>query len=453
MSAPEVGAVVVGAGIAGLAAALELQRERSEVFTVDASDRPGGVMRTDHAAGFVVERGPNTFQVKAPALHFLRERGLADALLKARPASRLRFVFREGRLRPVPASPLGWLRTPLLSRRAKLRLLAEPTIRRGDPSEESAGEFAARRLGPELAANLVGPLLTGIYAGDERQLGARAVLPTLTGYELRSGSIGVGWLRGALARGRPRGLPGTWSAGDGLGPFARRLAELLVESPALGTAVTSVHHDGRAWHVAMTGRTGFLELRSPRVVVAAPARAAAEILRGVDGELADALAGIEYAPLLSVALGVTPSDLRTPIEGFGFLVARDEGIGLLGCLFMSRLFPGRAPAGSELLQCLVGGVRWPEAVDLPDDVVLKRLFADLERTLGLAGEPRLLAISRWPRAVPQPDREHIRRIEGIRARLSRYPGLALAGSYLDGVSVADTLASGVRATQSLLAPH
>ena len=114
-STPEVGAVVVGGGIAGLAAALALQRQVSEVLVVDSSDRPGGVMRTDHVEGYVVERGPNTFQAKAPMLAALREHGLDDGLLRAEPESKRRFIVSRGRARGgadvaagLPADPAAY---------------------------------------------------------------------------------------------------------------------------------------------------------------------------------------------------------------------------------------------------------------------------------------------------------------------------------------------------------
>jgi len=166
VSTPEISAVVVGGGIAGLAAALVLQRQASEVLVVDSSDRPGGVMRTDHVGGYVVERGPNTFQAKAPMLAALREDGLDDGLLRAEPESKRRFLVCKGELVAVPMSPLGLLRTPLLSAGGKLRLLAEPFVRRRSGAEESVAEFAGRRLGAQAMEKLIGPFLTGVYAGD-----------------------------------------------------------------------------------------------------------------------------------------------------------------------------------------------------------------------------------------------------------------------------------------------
>jgi len=167
---------VIGAGIAGLAAALELQREVPEVYVLDASDRPGGVMRTDHASGYVVERGPNTFLVKAPLLAGLRRHTLESELVKAEPASRLRHLVRDGELVSVPLSPVALARSPLLTAGGKLRLLTEPLRRRRDGRDETVAEFVTRRLGAQVLNGLVGPFLTGVYAGDEAELGADAPL-------------------------------------------------------------------------------------------------------------------------------------------------------------------------------------------------------------------------------------------------------------------------------------
>jgi oxygen-dependent protoporphyrinogen oxidase len=451
VSAPEVGAVVVGAGIAGLAAALELQTATREILTLDASDRPGGVLRTDHVSGYVVERGPNTIQVKAPMLELLRRLELNERLIRAEPESRHRYLYRDGSLERVPTSPPGLVGTKLLSGRAKFRMLAEPLLRRGDPSQESVAEFVGRRLGSEVVTNLVGPFLTGLYAGDENQLGAEAVFGGLTDWEKRHRSLLVGALL-SLGRRRARGLRGVWSTAEGLGPFARHMSEMLVEPPALGTRVVGLRLEGRHWQVMVSAPTGEQRFRTRRVVIAAPAHEAAKILAGIGGDFSQALEGVEYAPILGLAFGVEPEQVRTPIEGFGFLVPRDSGLQLLGCLFMSRLFPNRAPRDRQLLQCMLGGVRWPEAVELPDDTVIGQALQDLDRTLGLDAEPETLALTRWRRAIPQPGRDHVSRIAAVREGLGKLPGIALAGSYVNGVSVSDSLASGRRAARDVMEP-
>lgn len=448
MGDPEVGAVVAGAGIAGLAAALELQGTGCEVLVVDASDRPGGVMRTDHVSGYVIERGPNTTQVKAPMLGFLRGLRAERQLLAANPASRLRFIYSGGELTRVPSSPASLLRTPLLTARGKLRLLCEPVIRRGDAAGETVAEFIGRRLGAEAVTGLVGPFLTGVYAGDERELGAEAVFPAWVELERKSGSLALGFARRLLGKRAERGLRGSHSAAEGFGPFARALSERLVEPPALASRLTGIRRDGNGWLVFVSGPGGERRLRSARIVLAVPAPEAAEITRGLSDELSGILGGIDYAPIVSVALGIDPQEVRRPIEGFGFLVPREAGASLLGCLFMSQLFPNRAPAGQELFQCLLGGVRWRDVVEQPDEVLLEKLHGDLDRILGLSEQPQTLAVTRWPRAIPQPRSDHAARIRRLHAMLERFPGLSVAGSFCNGVSVADSLESGLRASRA-----
>jgi len=441
--------LVIGAGAAGLAAACESERNGRQVQVVYAGDLPGGVMGSDRIDGFLVEHGPNTFQIKAGMRSFVRDHGLDDVLTRATPASRKRFVFRDGGLLPVPMDPVSLVRTPLLSARGKLRLLAEPFIRAGDPSGESVADFCSRRLGSEVVSGLIGPFLTGVYAGDETRLGVEAVFPALADLEREYGSLVRGGIARLLRRSGERGLPGTWSAPDGLGNFAGHLAAGLAQPPLGQTRAVALRHDGDAWVVNVCGPGGESTLRAESVIVATPASQAAQLLRGVDADAADVCDSVEYAPVVSVSLGVDPREVREVIEGFGFIVPRDAGLGLLGCLFMSRLFPGRAPEGRELLQCLMGGVRWPEAVEFPDDALRDRLHQELDQSLGLRGEPEMLAIYRWPQAVPQPDVSHVRRIAGLQQRLAQRPGLAVAGSYLTGVAVSDTFESGVRAARSL----
>jgi len=296
-------------------------------------------------------------------------------------------------------------------------------VRRGDAGGESVGDFVRRRLGPEVLSNLVAPFLTGVYAGDAEELGAETVLADLVELERDHRSIGVGALVRALSRRRLRGLPGSWSGAQGLGPFARALTRRLNDPPGP---------------------------RNP-VVLATPAREAARLLLDVDTEAARLLDGIEHAPLVSLPIGVDPAEVRRRIEGFGFLVPAAAGLSLLGCLFMSRLFPDRAPPGRELLHCMLGGRRWPAAVAEPEDALLGRALADLDRALGLRGEPVPLGLARHERAVPQPGRDHPRRIAALRARLAARPGLGLAGAWVGGVSVGESYASGVRAARELAA--
>lgn len=452
MAAAEAEAVVVGAGAAGLAAAHGLRGGGVEPLVLEAAERPGGALHTERVGDWLVERGANTLRVKAPALALLRRLGLDRTLLPAAPANRLRFLVQGGRLEPLPRGPVSAVRTPLLSARGKLRLLAEPFVRRGDAAGESVAEFVARRLGPEASERLVGPFLTGVYAGDERRLGAEAVFPALVRHEREHGSI----VRGALAsRGAgPRGLSGIHSTAHGLGGLAADLAGGLGDALRLGARVTGLAREDGVWRLEGAGLGEGGGLRTRRLLLALPAAAAAALLEAPAPDLAARLRGIAYAPIVSLSAGVARADLARPAEGFGFLVPRAEGLRLLGCLYMSNLFPGRAPEGHVLLTCMLGGVRWSEAVEADDAALREAAARDLAAVLGLRGEPAWLGIARWPRAVAQPGPDHPQRVDAVRAQAARLaadgPALALAGAWLDGVGVPDAMAAGLAAADRLV---
>lgn len=444
----DVDALVVGAGIAGLAAARELESRGADVLLVEAEDQPGGVMRTDEVAGYRIERGPSSLLLRAPLLRGLERLGLADALERAAPASRSRWLLREGQLIEVPLGPLDLMRTPLLSGAAKRRLLREPFVAQGDGRDETVAEFVTRRLGGALVDALVGPFLTGVYAGDERQLGAEAVFPSLVRAEREHGSLTAGLLASALRR-RDRGRAGTFSWPGGLGSLATVLAAGLRSEPRYATAVRRIEPCDAGFRVGVDSPDGSEEWSVRRLVLATPSAVASDLVRGIDAEAADWIDSIDYAPVATVGLGAGPDALRRQAPGFGFLVPRGEGRGLLGCLFMSELFRDRAPPGRQLLQCMLGGVRDPGVVDLDDSQLVALAIEELDAPLGVAEPLDALRVRRWTRAVAQPKPGHAAGLRAARARLAARGPLAIAGGYTDGVSIADSFASGVAAGERL----
>jgi len=240
---------------------------------------------------------------------------------------------------------------------------------------------------------------------------------------------------------------------DGRGPggLVALLAEPLGAALRLRARVSRIVFEAGAHRPELEGGCGSDTLRARTQVLALPAAEAGALLAGLDPEAGREAAALGYAPVASVSLGLAAGATREPLRGFGFLVPRGEGEALLGCLFASVLFPGRAPAGHALLTLLAGGARRPEALAQPEDRLVAGLLAELDRALGLRGEPTFVCVTRWARAVPQPGREHPRRVTRVRARLARLPRLVLAGAAWDGVAFGDALASGAAAAARLLA--
>lgn len=450
--------VVVGAGISGLAAAFRLVRAGMRVAVLEASPRPGGALVTAETAGFRFELGPNTVLESDPSLPALiRDCGLEGERLVAAPASRRRWVWHGGRLRELPAGPLGFLLSPLFPPAAKLRLLREPFVRaprapqaqpvppmppispgaRDDDAaaEETIAAFVRRRLGEAFLERAVGPFVSGVYAGDPERLAVRWATPRIAALEAEHGSL----VRGALAR-HKRGAPRTprgamISLRGGLEELSCRLAREIGDVRC-GVACRAVRHDGRSFVVEHEGGA----VHASRVLLAVPADAAAALLDEASGGRSRLLTELPYAAVAVVAAGYRRQDVAHPLDGFGFLRATGAGgagLRILGCLFTSSLFPGRAPEGCVALTAFLGGRTDPEAAAWSEARLGAAVQEDLGRSLGVRGEPLARAVRRWPRAIPQYERGHGRFL-ALQSELERaLPGLHLAGNYLHGISVPD----------------
>lgn len=461
--------VVVGGGIAGLATALQLADRGAElpggldVRLLEAAPRLGGNIRTERAEGFTVEWGPNGFLDDVPAMARLVERvGLTPAVRRADDAAAERYLFRHGRLHELPTGPAGFLASPVLSLRGRLRVLLEPfAAARPEGVDESVYEFAARRIGAEAAEVLVDAMVSGVFAGDTRSLSLASAFPKMAAMEAEHGSLVRAMMARMRARraakrrakelaaqgeevaeltrpGGPAGPGGTLTSFEGglerlidalaaaLGDAIRTGAPVAEVAPAAGSG------GGRRWRVIEEAGES---IDADAVVLAVPADRAAGLVRSADAGLAGELEAIRTAGLAVVALGFSAESLARVPAGFGFLVPRSEGIRSLGCLWDSSIFPGRAPAERVLLRVMVGGAHDPGAVDLDDGALLATVRADLARTMALDAEPCFVRIYRHPRGIAQYEPGHQARLARIEDRLRRLGGLRLAGSSYRGVSM------------------
>lgn len=444
---------VLGAGISGLACAFALKRAGRSVLVLEREDRAGGCIRTLRREGWCFEQGPNTVLANPAVERLVAGAGLAgERQVAAREAGR-RFIYKEqggrGRLLALPTHPIAFLATPLLGAGAKAALLREPFIpRRAGGGEESVADFVRRRLGPQYLRYLVGPFVSGVYAGDPERLSLRWAVKPIHRLEEEYGGL----IRGALARRKgpaPRGA--LLSFREGLEALPRALAAALGPDLMLGARVTALRRDGGFVLEARRADGGELRVRAARVVLALPADAVAELLAPLAPGAGEALAGIPYAPVVSVALGFRDGALGDRVKGFGFLAPRGEGLAVLGCLFSSSLFPGRAPAGGVALTALAGGATDPAIVEWTDEALLARVLADLRLALGPLPDPVFTHVTRWPRAIPQYNLGHGRFVEIARGIEERVPGLSIGGNILEGISVADCVENAARLAERLLA--
>ena len=478
--------VIVGGGITGLTTALDTREAAAaagmevQITVLEASSTPGGNIRTDRTDGYTIENGPNGFLDNAPkTMQLVRRIGLEEQLQKADEAAARRFIYRNGRLHEAPTGPLSFVRSSLLSVRGRLRVLAEPFARsRPHGVDETVHAFATRRLGPEAACILVDAMVSGVFAGNVHELSLASSFPKMAKMEADYGGLVramVGRMKERKAARREaeerelRGenvaelsRPGGPAGPGGTLTSFRRGLDTLIEHlvDALGPAelrtdarVASIEMLGsdagaaRAWRVRLV--SGEL-LEADAVVLTIPAPRAAPLLKAADPELAAVVAEIETAGLAVVATAYNSADIP-PVDGFGFLVPRGQGVRILGCLWDSSIFPDRAPGGKVLLRSMIGGAHDPGAVSDDEAVLVADVRRDLTATMGIEAEPELTRVYRWPLGIGQYHVGHQERLRRIHGRLRSNPGLWVAGSSYYGVSMNACIAKAAEQGRQIVA--
>ena len=473
---------IIGGGIAGLAAAYELEKARAggapvEYTLYEAGPRLGGVLASRIVDGAVLELGPDSFLSEKPAAAELcRELGLGADLIGSNDAERKTFVLVRNRLVPLPdglmfliptklmPTAMTRLFSPMTKLRMALELLHPP---RPAGEDESVAALVERHFGPEAVDRLADPLLSGIYGGDAAQLSARTVLPRLVEMESEYGSLTRGMLaahrkmRAKMKAANGYAAPRPPSAPRSIFTTLRNGMQQLVEGlearidPAAvrrSTPVSGLARLSNGWRVNAAGRLDDFD----SVIVASPAWAAGVLLGEVDSRLADELSGIPYSSSITVNLIYNQAKLGALPDGFGFLVPASENRSMLACTFVHRKFLGRTPAGKAVLRAFLGGMK-NEALLAESDAVLveavRRELGEILRGSALARglEPEYAQVSRWRRAMAQYAVGHQLRKQRIAERVAHHDGLRLAGNAYDGIGISDCIRLGRQAAKELVA--
>ena len=461
---------VVGAGIAGMAAAhrlVELSRERNvplDLSVWEAGRRPGGSIGTERTDGFVIESGPDSFISEKPAALQLCERiGLTPRLVRTRDENRRTYVVHGGRLHALPDGFLLLAPTqfwPLLTTRlftwpGKLRMGLDLVLPRGaQRSDESLGSFVTRRLGREALERVAQPLVGGIYTADPDDLSLAATMPRFLEMERKHRSVILAMWR--AIRQQPATARATsgarWSlfvsVDDGMQTLVDTLAQRLPEGVLrCGAPLTSVARESDRWRLRLgDGATAEVDA----LLLATPAHQSSSLLRDIDRELAQELTGIPYASSATVSLAYPISAFPHPLDGFGFVVPLVESRGLVACTYSSMKYPGRAPEGFVLLRAFVGGALQSERFEDDDATMETRIRQELADLLGVTSAPVLTRIHRHYQAMPQYRVGHLDRMARIDARLATIGRLALAGNAYRGVGIPDCIRTGEQAAEALL---
>ncbi len=343
-------------------------------------------------------------------------------------------------------SPGAFIATPAFSLSAKLRLLREPFIAPAPAdAEESIAAFVRRRLGTEFLDYAIDPFVSGVYAGDPERISVPAAFPKLHALEQTYGSLIKGQIKGARERRqsaeKAKNTAGSFSFRGGMQTLTDALSR-AVDRVATGVRVERIERDADGgWTVSGMRDGEALVRRARAIVLAVPAYEAARLLRELAPPAAQGLAAIDYAAVASVASAWRRADIAHSLAGFGFLVPKKEGRKILGTLFSSSMFDGRAPEGAVLLTTFIGGLRNPDLPAQSDAALAQILQAELAALIGARGDPLWREITRWTHAIPQYNLGHRERLLPLAAAERALPGLHVCANYRGGVSVGDCIKS------------
>jgi oxygen-dependent protoporphyrinogen oxidase len=453
---------VVGGGISGLSAAYRLKQAGAEVTVFEGGERAGGLLGTERRDGYVIETGADSILTEKPwAMKLAEDLGIGGRAIKTSSAHRGAYIVHEGRLERVPegfslmapTDLVEMAKSPIVSRRGKLRMLGDLVLPRGGSADESLESFVVRRLGREVFDRLAQPLVGGIYGADPKKLSLAATMPRFVEMEHSHRSL----IRGVTARQKEAAEKAAGQAsGARYGMFAafdggmQTLIDALVaelgariETRAL---VTAVEHDQYGFGVEVHGTArGF-----DAVVVAVPAYVAGQMLHGLDAPLAKELFAIDYASAATVTFAWPREAIPHALDAFGFVVPAIENRQIIASTWASVKYPGRAPEGKALIRVFLGGYTGQHLLERADDDLIGMARRELAQLIGVTAEPDFTKVVRYPKAMPQYHVGHLERVARIEARVAQHPRFALAGNAYRGVGIPDAVRSGEQAAQRLL---
>ena len=429
---------IVGAGISGLSTAAFLHQHQPDLqlLVLEKSGSPGGAIGTYSQSGYLAEWGPHGFLDNCEeSRRLIGLAGLEEELATAPLGEFVRYVCLDGQLRCIPQKPLKILKEPLIPWSAKLRVLAD-LWQKPLEGEPSVAEWTAHRFGAALLP-FADAVFTGTYAGDISRLKIDAVMPGVRELERAHGSV----IRGVLAKmrtapknkGEKRRLPAMTSFAGGMAMLPQHLAAGLVGKGSLvyGNGVHEVLPENGGWR--LLAEQGDLSCR--HLVLALPVNLSLPLLTRALPAMPPPLATIPEARITSVLLGFNER-ARIPF-GFGYLAPEQEQRFTLGALFSSHMFPGRAPAGYQLLEALVGGRRHPDRLELADEQMIESVYRDLGQLMDLPEPPSFTAVLRPSSGIPQLEEGYTELLAWRRRVHAAYHNLHFCGFGWKGIGIND----------------
>lgn len=459
---------VAGAGLSGLSLCHSLQEKleaagrQAKITLFEAEPRTGGKVQTIKDDGYLVEWGPNGFLNNKPdTLILCRKLGIDGKLMPSNDSARKRYIYAGGRLHRLPESPGSFLLSGLITWPGKFRLMSEIFVPPAPPgNDQTLAQFATRRLGPEALEKLIGPMASGVFGGNPDTMSLKSCFPAIHALEQDYGGLFKGMI-GKMREKKKAGADKSQGAGPagpggvltsfegGLEVLTRSLQEAFKGELLIGCPVTKVEKAEGGGYTIHAGADK-APVHADVFVSASPAYAASGFLAGLDPAIPEVLDEILYAPMAVITFGMPVDSIGIPLDGFGFLVGLKEKRKLLGTLWDSSIFPGRAPEGYGSLRSMVGGARDTVTPFLPDEALLGVVKKELADIMDVRGEPEFVKLFRHENAIPQYTVGHSKRLERLDAVEHKHLGLFFAGNAFRGVGINDCVREAIAVADKVM---
>jgi oxygen-dependent protoporphyrinogen oxidase len=435
--------IILGAGITGLALGYFLLQHGIDFLILEKDAHPGGHIRSIREGPYLMDTGPNSLQAQHPRVQqLIDELGLQAQQVYARPAANKRYIFRQGKLYPLPMDPKALLRSRLLSFHAKWRLLREPFIRpQKQQTTESVANFIRRRLGEEWLDYVVNPFVGGVFAGDPEQLDLRSAFPMAYRMEQEFGSLlkGMQSLASKKKNSPPEHKTRLFSFQSGMQALPNAIYAQLHEHVLLHTAALSINRRSTGFELICTAGSIKQVFSCDVLVSTIPAYTLADLLDDDCAWVKPHLQAIVYPPVMVVFAAYSQKAIRQPLDGFGFLVPAKENLSFLGAIWSSSLFPERSPVDQAAFTLFAGGMRHPEIASEARPAWVERMLKEFEQIMGIDQPPVFTRQWFWQQAIPQYDLSYPDHELAFQKLEQQYPGLYLAGNYRGGIAVGNCL--------------
>ena len=420
---------IIGAGISGLVLAYELEKEKKDYVLLEASDLPGGNIKTEIFKDYILEKGPNSILCNDELLAYFHELGLGNEILHAAEVSKARYILKEGIPQEIPTSPPKLLSSSFFSWSTKMKIMAEPFKSKKPTEEETIKEFIEYRFGKEVENYAVNPFVSGTFAGDPAQLLLKETFPFIPEIIKKQGSL----LKG-LQKNPPK-RRATITFRQGMKSLPEALASKL-SAIRFHSKITEIIKNAEGFALKINAEKDYLQLSA--LVLSLPAFGAAPLLQQTYPSFAAALKEVYYPPMVVAHSGYDSVIVKHSLNGFGVLHPKIEDRFMAGTIWTSSVFPHRTPSNDKVLFTnFVGGTQYVDNANKDESFIRNSVTSELRRIYNIKGDPCMQRLHKWEKSIPQYDQKIIP-VNKMVKELEK-ENLYVCASWQGGISVSDCI--------------